>query len=313
MAESSWRHRWRWLFALLAAVALAWTIWLLWDSLPALRESLPKLQLRWLVFTLILNTVSGYLGFEAFRALFNWMCPATYGRPALAHLYFTGQLMKHIPGRIWGVAYQSGVGDRATLAEWISISVVYMALATAFALAVACTALGFMFRWTYGLLVFFVAATIYLFAWKPGPLTALLNLVRKLPLPAFTRLCDATQPFTDVDLRFKLHVAFWFVANWLIYLLAWAGYGMAWPNLSAANGVWLCAMYTIAWFVGYISIFSPSGIGVRELVFVLLAQDFPPDAVAGMVVLGRVVLMAVDVILGISFLYNRPTRCVDKV
>lgn len=301
MMQHPWRKHLKWLFMLLAMVALAWAIWLLWDAWPELRTNLPRLRLRWLLLTLVGNLLAGYLGFEAFRALFERMRPGSYGRTGLGHLYFTGQLMKHLPGRIWGVTYQSTTGDRATLAEWVSVSAVYMVLTTGFALWVAGIVLGFMFGWAWGLLALAAGGFLYIFAWQARPLTALLVKLRKLPLRALARICDALQPFANVDPRFKMIVGCWFLASWLVYLLAWAGYGMAWPDLTAADGIWLCAIYTVAWFAGYVSLISPSGVGVRELVFVVLAHRFPPDAVAGMVVLGRVMLLVVDLLLGVLF------------
>jgi len=300
--NSSWRHKFRWLSLPLAVLALVWTIWLLWGSWPQLRVNLPQLRLQWLLFALVGNVVAGYCGFEAFRVLFTRMRPALYTRTRLAHLYFIGQLMKHLPGRIWGVAYQSATGRLATLAEWVSVTAVYMVLTTFFGLWVAAVVLGSMYHWSWGVLAFAVGALMYVFGWSARCFTGLFNLLRRLQQRALTRLCDALRPFVNVDAAFKWWVWCWFVASWIVYLLAWAGYGMAWPDLTPADGVWLCAIYTLAWFVGYISLISPSGVGVRELVFVLLAHRFPPDAVAGMAVLGRITLLAVDVILGAAFL-----------
>ena len=125
MADTTWRQRWRWLFVPIALVALAWTVWLLWGSLPDLRRNLPRLKVGWLLLVLLGNTISGYVGFEAFRVLFDRMRPSAYSRVRLAHLYFIGQLMKHLPGRVWGVAYQSATGQRASLAQWVSVTAVY--------------------------------------------------------------------------------------------------------------------------------------------------------------------------------------------
>jgi len=302
MAEASWRRRWRWLCVPMVLVAMAWTVWLLWGALPAMRANLPRLRPSWLVFILMGNAISSYLGFEAFRALFDRMRPGLYQRLPLAHLYFAGQLMKHLPGRIWGIAYQSTTGQRATLAEWVSVTAVYMALTTGFALWVAVGVLGFMLGWEWGLLALVAGGAVYALFWQKRPLTILLDLLGKLPVRAMGRLCEAMRPFADVDARFKRAVWCWFVASWLVYLLAWMGYGLAWPGLTAGDGIWLCGIYTLAWFAGYISLVSPSGVGVRELVFVLLAHRFPPDAVAGMAVLGRVMLLFVDILLGAIFM-----------
>lgn len=301
MADTTWRHRWRWLFLPITLAALAWAVWLLWSGFPALRSNLPRLETGWLALVLCGSVLAGYLGFEAFRALFGKMRPDVYPRLPLAHLYFTGQLMKHVPGRVWGVAYQVTAGSGATSVQWISVTLAYMILSTWFALWAATAVLGWSVDWLWGVAVLVVGAVLYVFGWNAWLLTALLSLLRRLPWKAFDRLGNALAPFADVEAAFKLRILCWFAANWSLYLLAWAGYGMAWPGLAAVDGVQLCALYTLAWFVGYVSLVSPSGLGVRELVFVALAYRFPPDAVAGMAVLGRVTLLLVDVILGSVF------------
>ncbi|MFA7553681.1 MAG: hypothetical protein WCY88_05475 [Spongiibacteraceae bacterium] len=305
MPDTSWGKRLHWLSVPLALTALGWTIWLLWDSLPVLYATIPQLKWSWLVFTLLGNIVSSYLVFEAFRELFNRMQPEIYQRFELAHLYFTGQLMKHLPGRIWSVAYQSAVGSRASLAEWVGVTAVFMVLSVAFALWASSTALGFFFGWQWGVGAFTVGLCFYVIGWSQSVLSPLLRLLRKVQFVALARLVLALEAFTDVSVRLKITIWCWFSASWLLYLLAWAGYGMAWPGLNASDGIWLCAIYTAAWFVGYISLVTPSGAGVRELVFVLLAQSFPADAVAGMAVLGRVVLLFVDLLLGVAFIFLR--------
>lgn len=306
--QPPWRRRLRVWFTLLAILALAWTVRLLWNAWPELVVSFSKLQAGWLWLTLAGTVAGGYLNFEAFHALFERSCHSRYDRLRLAHLHFTAQLMKHLPGRIWGVAYQSTTGDRATAAEWVGVTVAYMVLTTGFALWVAAIVLGYMFAWWWSVLALVTGGSAYLLIWRARPLAVLLGVSQKLPFHVFTRLGDAVRPLIAADPRFKLQVWGWFTAGWLVYLLAWAGYGLAWPDLTAADGIWLCAIYTVAWFVGYVSLFSPSGMGVRELVFVLLAHRFPPDAVAGMALLARVVLLVADVVLGVAFAPFRRVR-----
>jgi hypothetical protein len=303
MSKAVWRKRWRWLSLPLAIGALAWTSWLLWGSIPKMLESLPKLHLGWLVFTLLGNIISGYLVFEAFRTLFEKIQPKIYSRPHLAHLYFSGQLLKHLPGRIWGVAYQAAIGNRTSMVAWISVTSVFMVLSTGFAVWVAGSVLGFMFGVEWGLFALVAGTAMYFFIWQEKTLRNILRVLNKLPF--LKRLTGSLESFVVVDTKFKAQVGFWYIISWLIYFIAWMGYGMAWPSLSPLNAVWLCAIYTVAWFVGYISLVTPSGAGVRELVFVLLARDFPPDAVMGMAVFGRITLLLVDTMLGLVFLTSR--------
>lgn len=214
--------------------------------------------------------------------------------------------MKHLPGRIWGIAYQAAMGNRAGMVEWVSVTSVFMVLSTGFAVWVAASVLGFMFGFLWGMFAVIAGAAIYLFLWQEKPLSYVLLVLNKLPL--LKRLTSALVSFIAVDAKFKANVGFWYIISWVVYFMAWMGYGMAWPSLTPIDAVWLCAIYTVAWFVGYISLVTPSGAGVRELIFVLLAQNFPPDAVAGMAVLGRLTLMLVDVIFFSLFYFFKPSR-----
>lgn len=305
MAEPTWRERWHWLFFPLSILALLWAGYLLSDAVPKLMDSLSGLNARWLLFTLLGCCLSAYLGFEGFRVLFNRFRSGVYQRLPLAHLYFTGQLMKHLPGRIWSVAYQSAAGHRASITEWVGVNVAHMALTIAYAVWISATALSWTHGWGQGLAVFACGAGLYVLLWNKCLLLPLLEFGRRLSIRPIASLSSAMHPVADADLRFKANVFFWFSISWVVYFLAWAGFGMAWPGLDASDGIWLCALYTAAWLAGYLSMITPSGLGVRELVFVGLAQGFPVDAVAGMAIFGRVILLLVDIVLGLVFLPGR--------
>lgn len=301
MSKSAWQLLWRLLLPAFAAAALAWTCALLWHGWPDLYRNLVHVSVGWLLFTLLGTALSAYLGFEAFRSLVLRVRPGVFDRPRLGHLYFTAQLLKHLPGRVWGVAYQSSVGTGVSASEWIGINAAHMLLSTTFAVGTAMVVFGFMILWPAGVAVMALGTVLYTKLWHRRPVMLVQALIHRLPGPAFSRLSDALGSFAEPDTAFKIRIAALQGTCWAIYLVAWGGYGFAWPGLGFRNGVELCALYTIAWFAGYASLVSPSGMGVRELVFVLLAHNFPTDAVAGLAILGRAMLLGVDILLGLSF------------
>jgi glycosyltransferase 2 family protein len=302
MNNHHWQERWKPFFITLSFIAILWVTYLLFNGIKDLKENFTSINLYWLLFVLIFNIISGYFGFEAFRLIFNTIKPNIYEKKFLGNLYFTAQLIKHLPGRIFGIAYQVNRGGSATIGEWLVINSAYMAINTAFALWTAVTVAGIMIDFRIGLLAFLIGATSYFLFWHPvlfRQISIFLNFIFKSKA---RNIVNSIEILISSSLGFKLKIFFLFSISWILYLLAWAGYGAAWPSLKAVDGVWLCGIYTLAWFAGYVSFISPSGIGVRELVFVFLAKDFPPDAVAGMAILGRFVLLAVDIILGLIFL-----------
>lgn len=302
MSEKPWYGRWRWLLmTLVSLAALLWTILLLRDALPELRADLPRLQAWWLLLPLAGCIACGYIGFEAFRVLLLHVKPQVYGRLALGHLYFVGQLMKHLPGRVWGVAYQTTAGNQVNLAVWASVTAAHMVIVTGVAVWMTMAVMGFAHSLEWGALALMIGLAAYLIGWHRKPLGILIALICKLPGRVFARAGAALLPFVEASLRFKLRVLLLFASYWLVYLVSWAGYGLAWPGLTPTDGMILCALYTVAWMAGYFSVITPSGLGIRELVFVFLAHRFPPDAVAGLAIFGRAMLLVADILLGALF------------
>jgi hypothetical protein len=303
MSERSARSgRMRWLLMVTVSVAsLAWVVVLLQDALPELRANLPDLDIRWLAMPLIGCIACGYIGFEAFRALLLHAKGDAYSRRTLGHLFFVAQLMKHLPGRVWGVAYQATAGGSIGLSVWASVTAAQMVLAAGTAAWMSLTVAGFARSPTLGSIALIAGAFAYMAGWNRSLLDLMLRLIGSLPGRFFNKARNALQPFVDASPRFKLRMLGLFGSYWLVYLASWAGYGFAWPGLHPLDALTLCALYTIAWLAGYFSLVTPSGIGVRELVFVFLAHRFPADAVAGLAILGRFMLLLADLALGVAF------------
>lgn len=301
MKALAWRQRLRWVFVALSILALSWTVALLSQAWPGLQANVSQLRKGWLWVSLACMLLWGYLSFESFRLVFLQLKPGLYGRLRLAHLHFAGQLMKHLPGRVWGVAYQATMGGHATLAEWVGANALDMIFSTGFAIWIPLVVLGFVHGYFWGTAVAFVGIIVYFLGWNPRPLGALLGLLRKLPLRVIGRLCDAVQPIVRVESAFKARVLLLLAVNWLIYVSAWASLATAWPGLNASDGVVLCVYYIAAWLAGYLSVATPSGLGVRELVFTLLAYRFSKDVIVAMAIFGRAGMLTVDVVFAAFF------------
>jgi hypothetical protein len=287
----------------LSLASIIWVIYIIHDSAEEIKISVAGIEYKWLTIVLIGNCISSYIAFEGFRLLFERIHPNTYDRRFLAHLYFIGQLMKHLPGRIFGIAYQASIGDKTSSSQWVGINAAYMLLTTAFAIFVACSVAAIMFNVAFGIAAIFVGISIYFMCWQPSTLQKIEKFV---PSSKMVFVKNAIQPIITIasaNRTFQFKVLVIFLTSWVIYLISWMWYGIAWPSLTALDGIRLCGIYTLAWFFGYISFVSPSGLGVREAAFFLLAKDFPPDAIAGMALLGRVTLLLVDIILGLIYLY----------
>jgi uncharacterized membrane protein YbhN (UPF0104 family) len=78
---------------------------------------------------------------------------------------------------------------------------------------------------------------------------------------------------------------------------------MSLPGVGPLDGLVLCALYSLAWALGFLVIVTPSGLGVRELAFAAMARDFPPEIIAYTVVVARLGLLGADMLLGLFSLW----------
>jgi len=299
---SNWRLNIRQLFRFLSIVAIAWVVFILWESWPQAKESIVKLEPKWLLLTLFGTTIGGYLLFEGFLQLFRFTHPDQYNRLQLAHLFFTGQLMKHLPGRIWGIGYQASKAQQASLAEWTVVNVVFMLLTIFFSVGVAAIFFISSFSIIYTVAFSTLFVLLYYLLWRNYSIGLAIKILGKLSFKAAKSIVVALQHYENISELGKAKIFFTFIASWLFYYLGWGFFISGWPQLTFHDGLMLCALYTLSWFIGYISFVTPSGAGIREIAFLYLASSFPSDTVAAMMVMGRLFLLASDFILGIAFI-----------
>lgn len=302
---SGWRKKLNPLLKLLSVVAIAWVIFILWETWPQAKKSLYTLEVKWLMLMLAGTTIGGYLLFEGFLQLFRFTHPNKYRRLQLAHLFFTGQLMKHLPGRIWGITYQASRAQQASLAEWAVVNVVFMLLTMFFSVTVAVVFFLSNFSSVYAIVFSFSLIFIYYLLWRNFSISLAVKLLEKLKFRTAKNIAFSLQHYCNITITDKSKILGIFIASWLFYYLGWGFFGAGWPQLTFADGLMLCAFYTLAWFIGYISFVTPSGAGVREVSFLYLASSFPADAVAAMIILGRLILLVSDLLLGLLFSLER--------
>lgn len=93
-----------------------------------------------------------------------------------------------------------------------------------------------------------------------------------------------------------------FGIRWLcLHTLAWLGYGIAFALLVRGLGLQeailpLAAAFSAAYLVGYLAIFAPAGLGVREGVLIALLRPSMGAAAVGVAVLSRVWMTAVELV-----------------
>ena len=214
-----------------------------------------------------------------------------------ARIWTVSSLGKYLPGKVWAVAGMAVMAQRAGVGAG-------PATGSAVILQVLAIGTG--------------AAVAALTGWRslhvayPGGLTVLLAVsvlaVAVLLRPASVRrIVQIALPETTVSLTPPVGaVAFGIAAN----TIAWLGYGLAlWllaRGLLPGAGLGLLpaiAVFTASYLAGFLALFAPGGIGVREAVFILMLQGpIGIGAATALAVASRLLLTVTELGAAVPFL-----------
>lgn len=294
-----------WLVGVAMAIALGLAAYLLADAWGPLARSTKSIAWSLVLAGWLVATISACTSYAAFVVLLGARRRGL-SYYSIGHLYFAAQLLKHLPGRIWGLAYQGALlRGHVPLAQWVAVNIVHMLLGIVFCVIASITALA-VGRWSFPALVIPVLGTLLvLLAWRRPFENRLVGCFGWFPSARIAALQDAVSTGLGQPLRVRVFVSGFFLLGWAMYFAAWALYGQAYPSLGGWAGLELAALYSLAWLVGYLAVVTPSGLGVREAAFAAISVDYPDDVVLYFALLGRVTLLGSDVVLGLLFLRPR--------
>ena len=287
-------------------LSLLWVIYLLQDAWVDFEQSALVIDTWPLFGGLLVGVLATWLGFESFALLFLDLERGRMSRQALAHYYFAGQLMKHLPGRFFGVVYQiSSTRGQVSTTHWLVTNAAHMLFTMATGLLLASIVLCLSEERFLLLLPLGLAIAIGLTLWKLPLIDVVLRILRRFKARLSQRVAETLAFYQKFFAPRHLQFIALLVLSWATYFLSWALYALALPELDAWQGVQLSSLYVIAWVIGYLSFVTPSGLGIRELAFTFIAFQFSPEVVAFGLILGRISLLIIDILLGLSFLRAR--------
>jgi uncharacterized membrane protein YbhN (UPF0104 family) len=209
-------------------------------------------------------------------------------------IWFLSNLMRYIPGNVWQflgmaeMAAQDGVPRLATLTS----IVLHQVLSTAAGVALAAVYFASTGRneWMVRTRPFLLLAPLGLFLLQPALLERILNwTLAKLGRP-------------------PLRVTLTWGQVWILLLrygIVWVAMGLSFSAMVRAltPAAWsvvpaLMATWTAAYVIGYLSMLTPSGLGVREGAMVLLLAPVFPLSVAAIVAIVARLWMVVGELVG---------------
>lgn len=187
--------------------------------------------------------------------------------------YYIGNLGRYIPGKVWTIAGTAWIADRrglppvktgtaAVFAQAYSIisSFVFLAL---FLILQGVRVEGIRFEWLAPLIVLFTGIFIV-----PGNLERVINRM----LAALGRESISL----GLTVGKAVRIVWWYFLSWLLFGVAYWLFMAAVTNDRSLSLIVLTAVFSAAYVGGFLAVFVPGGLGVREsLMSVLLAGSVP--------------------------------------
>ena len=316
----------KWLMFALVITFIGKRVWLLW------REGdvgSVVIHWPWLVATFGLYVV-GWLPSVLFWHRLIHLCGGTTGRWDVAHAYFAGHLGKYIPGKASVLLIRAGMlaerGCRPGVAALTSTyeTLTYMGVGLAVGLALAPVVwrqivvdLPVVIRPVFERPLAFGAAVVVVCVLLVPAVAKILGLIARRLTPPVVSIGDVemgaarvgtesqpTLPDIEIPASFLLGWCFMFVTTWLIHGLS-LGCTLRAVGVAASLSDWLTWTGDLwsASFVGFIAVFAPGGLGVREAALIELLKSQPgissSQAVAASVLL-RGVWMAAEIVVTVA-------------
>jgi uncharacterized membrane protein YbhN (UPF0104 family) len=90
-----------------------------------------------------------------------------------------------------------------------------------------------------------------------------------------------------------------FVSSLLAWILLGISFGIILPEFSSQTGLYYISIYSLGWIAGYVAVFAPGGIGIRETVLVwMLGSLLDPDSAIVYSSVHRFMFIIAEILLG---------------
>lgn len=302
--RSAWLRAAQWLAGLAIIAIAARSLVRNWSDLRS--QSLEwRVQPGWLLASALVVWLMYALLIVAWRTMLAGWGQRLDGWTS-ARIWTVSSLGKYLPGKVWAVAGMALMAQRAGIAPWAATgsAVVLQVLA----IGTGATVAGLTGRAAIeaahpgsgavlGLLVVGAVAGVALLLWPP-----LLRRLLRFAAP-------------DAEARGAPAVA-GIVVGIVANAVAWIGYGASlWflsrgllPGVDLGLGLAI-AVFTASYLAGFLALFAPGGLGVREGLFILMLQGplgiGPATALA---LASRLLLTITELGAAVPFLMYSPRR-----
>lgn len=244
---------------------------------------------------ILLAIVVGIAAMTTIGLNWHWMlrdagAESAHPRASL-YQYFVGQLGKYVPGGVWPIvgraemAHRGGAGRTAAYGSTLlSLASTYLASLMTAAVFMAILGLqGGGSSWAVWLLLVVPVGLLLL---HPSVVFRVVSIVSRISGRSLNLEIASWSRGVVVVL---FHLPAWLAISGATYLVSQAlDGGVSFDRIGVAT--------CVAWFLGFVVIGLPGGLGVREAIFVALVAPMDPAIAAAVALVSRVVFLVVDLV-----------------
>lgn len=275
-----------WLIAVMVVIMIGV---LLRDSLRAASHLLTNIPLPGVATVVLLGMLMMIATGWSFSLFLRASTRNLTERASVVAIFLTAQIVKYLPGRIWGFVYQlKRLSEQAHASLVLVASLNHLILTTLLSVLF----LGVAFRVPGAWLLLALGTSLGLWWAQRGGIAA--YLTRMTSLPSATHAHLPAQVVVGLVLSLGL--------EWLCYLTIWVGLFMVLELPVRSEWVLaLASFYAGAWILGSLVSLIPGGIGVREGGFILMGVGLGVDEtnLVALAILARLVFMLGEVLTGV--------------
>lgn len=314
-SASHWKRRFTtlrpWLSAGVFVLALAFLATLLASQWQQLQAFAWQVTPGWVLLALVILWLTWLLELNQWRFILGRLGgPLPYRRAA--QIWFLSNIIRYIPGNVWqflGMAEMAAANGVPRLVTLASIAI-HQAISTLAGLVLA--ALYFASTGTVTWL-----DTLRPLLWL-APLALVFLHPRILQWALNWALALVKRPAVQVTLTLRdlLRLFGAYLVVWLGFGLGFAALVRAFMPLPAGAVPWLIAAFAAAYVLGYLSMLTPSGLGVREGVLVLLLEPLLPAPLPVVIALAARIWMTLGElgaagVVALSLRHTRPSHMAE--
>ena len=264
---------WAWLSRVIVGAGVVWVVIVFARDFATLRNDFRIESFGWLGFTFVVGILALLLTVPIFQLLLGSHSGSRIRYTDVARLFFAAQVLRHLPGRVWGVIYLiAETRPSIPASAMVRANIDFMFFSLSFNVLVAILLYagvtgGLVVAGAIGVPVVVLLAAAAHYDW----IGRVVRSLSKLLPQRGSKYSAGLAAHRPLPWNRVIKIIVCYTLSWGCYLLFWWALTGVFAVLGDVN-IWLvCAAYSVAWVLGYLAMITPAGLGVREAGFFAMA------------------------------------------